>query len=382
MKKWLSFLVCITVLTLSLCSMPGSTTMPDRYFDDPDPDEPLTITILYPSAGSIRSMMGLREQGFLPAENTLIVGAYHADELTDYERSKTFVAKEGLDWFRFHRIDGELNKTVIFGENGCTPDFKKIFEASDGIIFLGGADIPPDIYGEKTDLSTGIYTPFRHYMELSFIFHLLGGEQDPDREGFLAKAPDFPLLAICLGEQTLNVGTGGTLVQDVWSEVYGKRCFEDVIAMGRESWHSNPVARLHPEEKDLMRYNLHRIRLLPEGKFCGEMGFGTGDFPYIISSHHQSVDRLGKQLRIIARSYDGKTIDAIEHTLYPNVLGTQFHPEFYTLWDKDRQFRIALEDTPKSIPEMLAENPPSYAFHKAIWAWFTEKVEAYAGRSE
>lgn len=378
MKKILVCMMLFIVLGLCLCNMP-SVAPTDRYFDAPDPNDPLTITILYPSPGSIRSVIGLRAQGFLPSENTIVVGAYHTDEMTDYEASKTMVYQDNLDWFRFHRIDGELNKNILFEENGCTPDFKRIFNGSDGIIFLGGADIPPDIYGEKTDLSTGIYTPFRHYMELSFIFHLLGGTQDPDYEGFLADEPNFPLLAICLGEQTLNVGTGGTLVQDVWSEVYRKHTFEDVIAMGRESWHSNPVARVHPEEKDLMRYNLHRIRLLAEGKFCHEMGFNANDFPYIISSHHQSVDKLGKQLRVIARSYDGKTVDAIEHTVYPNVLGTQFHPEFYTLWDTERRFRIALDDEPKSIPSILAENPPSYDFHKALWAWFTRQVEMNAG---
>ena len=152
--------------------------------------------------------------------------------------------------------------------------------------------------------------------------------------------------------------------------------------MGRESWHSNPVARLHPEDKDLMRYNLHRIRLYDNGKFCTRMGFGEQDFPYIISSHHQSVDKLGKDLRVIARSYDGKVVDAIEHAEYPNVLGTQFHPEFYTLWDENRMFRIALDDEPKSIPTILDENPPSYDFHKKLWAWYTEQITAYARRGD
>jgi hypothetical protein len=64
--------------------------------------------------------------------------------------------------------------------------------------------------------------------------------------------------------------------------------------------------------------------------------------------------------------------------VYPNVLGTQFHPEFYTLWDEERLFRIALDDEPKSIPQILAENPPSYDFHEALWAWYTDKVKSYS----
>lgn len=57
------------------------------------------------------------------------------------------------------------------------------------------------------------------------------------------------MLGICLGSQTLNVGTGGTLFKDVWSEIYGKKYLEGVIQIGRENLHKNPFARLYPEEK-------------------------------------------------------------------------------------------------------------------------------------
>ena len=149
---------------------------------------------------------------------------------------------------------------------------------------------------------------------------------------------------------------------------------EDVVELGRENWHNNPLPRLHPQE-ELLRYNLHRIMLRRDGKFVNEMGFQSTDTPYIISSHHQAADKLGKGLKLIATSMDGQIVEAIEHEKFPNVLGLQFHPEFYTLWETEKKYRIEMEDEPFSLRSILEDNPPSYAFHKKIWDWFIGKLK-------
>jgi len=353
----------------------------DRYFDTvQDSENVLTVAICYPSTGTIRSLVALRDEGFLPKEDLIVVGCYHENEVSDYASARTLVHKKGYDWFRFHEIRGSLDSSNLFGENPCSADFRLITDKSDGIIFFGGADIPPEIYGLKTNLLTGISTPARHYMELSFVFHLLGGFQDEAFIPILASKSAYPVLGICLGEQTLNVGTGGTLIQDIWSEVYGLTFVEDVIELGQENWHNNPHRRLKPRD-GLIGYNFHRIRLLPDGAFCQWMGFESGDTPFIVSSHHQAVDKTGKGFRPVATSLDGRVVEAIAHTGYPNVLGIQFHPEFSSIYDRDTKVRLLPDDAEGfNIYTFLKSNTPSFKFHKAIWDWYYSKAQAYNGR--
>ncbi|NIM91090.1 MAG: hypothetical protein GTO17_09095 [Candidatus Aminicenantes bacterium] len=350
----------------------------DRYFDKAEPTfKEVRLAILYPSIGSIKSLVELRKQSLFPQENLIVIGVYHQKERTNLEESKEFIKENNMEWFKFHQVSGELNKDILFQKNSCTEDFKNIFQKSDGIIFFGGADIPPSIYRSKTNLLTHISTPYRHFLELSFIFHLLGGFQEENFKAFLGPSPKFPILGICLGAQSLNVGTGGTLTQDIWSVKYGKKYFEDVIGLGRENWHANPLARLYPEEK-LLSFNMHPIRLIENGKFCSEIGFNKDDTPYILSAHHQMADKLGKRIRIAATSLDGKVVEAIEHEEYPNVFGVQFHPEFPNLWDHEEKFRFTPQDKEeKSLLSVLESNPPSLAFHKKIWSWFSQKLKEY-----
>jgi putative glutamine amidotransferase len=356
----------------------------DRFFDTEfKKNSELVIAIFYPSIGTIKNMEALIKNNLLKIKNFKIVGVYYSKESYDYSQSKKYVKENNLEWFVFHEIVGELNKENLFRANPCTSDFEKIFKNSDALIFFGGADIPPHLYGEKTNLLTQIRTPNRHFVELSCAFHFLGGLQNQDFRPFLDENPQFPILAFCLGTQTLNVATGGTLYQDIWSEIYKVKYVEDVFQLPGDCWHNNPYFRLIPLQK-LSRSTMHQIKLLSNGKFCVEMKMKVDDKPYVLSSHHQALEKLGKGMKVIATSLDGKVIEAIENEKYPNVLGVQFHPENLTLWD----YQIKVRFTPEqkegiSRREILEKNPPSYEFHKRIWSWFTQKViENYKKRIE
>jgi putative glutamine amidotransferase len=109
------------------------------------------------------------------------------------------------------------------------------------VIFFGGPDVPPSVYGEKTSLHTKITDPYRHYLEVTAVFQLLGGSQDEKYAPLLAERPDFAVLGICLGFQTMNIGTGGTLIQDIRQDLYGKTTFEDWIASGPSSGTPTPI---------------------------------------------------------------------------------------------------------------------------------------------
>ena len=208
-------------------------------------------------------------------------------------------------------------------------------------------------------------------MELSLVFHLLGGSQDDAFKGFLETRPDFPVLGICLGEQTLNAGTGGTLFQDIQSEIYGRSFFEDVVAAGQPNWHTNPWPKLEPRDRALIGYMLHPIKISAKSKLVTELGLKPEDQPYIMSAHHQAVDKTGKGLVPTATSLDGKVIEALEHARFANVLGVQFHPEFSMLWEKEPRFKLTPTDKDLfAVRTYLESHPPSLAFNKRIWTWF------------
>lgn len=379
-------LVCLSVMIAwPACRAPESTPaaakeseVSQRYFDTaPLRSDEIRLAICYPASYPLEALKMLRDKGLFTPPNLKVIGVFHEKERSGYTSSIRKVEREGLDWIAFHRLEGELKPETVFAPNALSEEFAAIFAKSDGIVFFGGADIPPYLYGEEASLLTAIRTPYRHYLELSLAFHLLGGYQDDSVVPLLATAPEFPVLGICLGEQTLNVGTGGTMVQDVWSELYGALTLEEVINLGREHWHSNPYARLYPE-KHLFGYNLHPIKLLPQGRFSRELGFTEADTPFILSAHHQAVENLGKGLRVAATTLDGKVVEAVDHASYPNVLGIQFHPEFPVLWNPEASDALTPSDTrPFSPYAELTNNPPSLEFHKKLWAWFAETLTVF-----
>ena len=105
-----------------------------------------------------------------------------------------------------------------------------------------------------------------------------------------------PILGICLGMQFTNVVSGGTLIQDIPSQVGTK------------------VAH---------RRKYHRVKIEPASSLAEILG---ADNAYVYSNHHQAVKNLGKGLRIIARSDDG-VIEALERVYGGFGLFVQWHPE-------------------------------------------------------
>jgi len=369
-KICLVFIAAILILQMALVAQAQ-----ERYLDTADAaHKEVRLAVCYPSVGTIEAIAALRKSEAINIKDLIVVGVYHAKELTNYEDAKNYVKANNLDWFKFHKISAEISEPVLFKNNACTPDFIAAFKKSDGIIFFGGPDIPTSIFKQKSSLLSAIEDPCRHYMELSFIFHLLGGSQDENFKGLLESKPDFPVLGICLGCQTLNVGTGGTLIQDLWSEIYGKNYVEDIIALGEEYWHKNPYYLLYPEE-NLSFYSNHTIKLDQKSMFSKAMGFHPGDHPYVSSSHHQALDKLGKGFWVSATSQDGKVAEHIEHTRFPNVVGVQYHPERYSIWEGTPKYRFTPQDKEAlDLRTFMESHPPSMQFHKKIWAWLTQRL--------
>ncbi len=341
------------------------------------------IVLTHPTLFQVRNIVEMYERDILPLPAFVLLGIYHEDEFANpeeagaYRDAFAFVRENDISWVRFRKLSGRVGIADLFRENAWTPQFREIFASASGIIFTGGMDIPPALYGRETSLLSEPTTPARHAYEISLLFHLLGGSRDPSFVPLLAARPDFPVMAICLGLQSLNVALGGTLIQDIPSEIYGCKTVEEVLGGDADRIHSGVyLERLHPHDPDLAS-PFHRIRLAPHSLFVKKLGFDGSDTPSVATSHHQAIDRLGAGLRVTATSMDNRIVEAAEHGRFANVLGIQFHPERHTLYRKGLFLRFRpgapLDFNPLAF---LKANPPSYEFHLAIWKWFTEQVLA------
>jgi putative glutamine amidotransferase len=373
MKKTLLFLL----LALVLCMAPAAVAQ-----NGPSPAVPV-IVMTHPTLFQVKNIVEMYERNVLPVPKLVLLGIYHEDECAaqdearSYQDAADYARENRLDWVRFRKITGRVAGGDLFRENAWSAQFREIFAMADAIIFTGGMDIPPALYGRATSLLTEPSTPERSAYEISFLFHLLGGRQDPAFTPLLSSRPGFPILAICLGLQSMNVAAGGSLVQDIPSEIYGLRTVEDVLAADPDQVHSGVyLEKLNPHD-DLLAYPFHRIRLADDSMFVRRMGFSGADRPRVASAHHQAVKTLGAGLRPTAFSLDGRIIEALEHDRFANVLGVQFHPERHTLYRKgcwQRQKTGApLDFNPLAF---LKANPPSYEFHLAIWKWFCGQMLA------
>jgi len=127
-----------------------------------------------------------------------------------------------------------------------------------------------------------------------------------------AFAAGKPVLAICYGTQLLNVYLGGTLVQDIPTELAGK-----VAVHGKVS---GAIKHDHDSGDPA---TLHTVRLT-RGRLAKLARHGT---VRVNSSHHQSILRPGRGLRVTALASDG-VVEAVEGVAGPQwVVGVQWHPE-------------------------------------------------------
>lgn len=162
----------------------------------------------------------------------------------------------------------------------------------DGLVLVGGGDIPPSAYGEQPH-ETVVPLPRQRY--------------DFDRK-LIARwfSSGKPLLGVCLGMQFTNVVAGGSMIQDIPSEI----------------------------GTTINHRSYHPVQIEP-GSLLAEL-LGARE-ARVLSYHHQAVDDLGENLKVIARSEDG-VVEALERTDGPFGLFVQWHPEQMA----DRQHRDAI----------------------------------------
>jgi len=164
----------------------------------------------------------------------------------------------------------------------------------DGFVLPGSpADVDPGEYGAVNHGKSAPADPPREHADRAILDHALE----------LRK----PVLAICYGCQSLNVHLGGTLIQDLRSETGTKVAHREKDAV--------------PEPPDDPR---HEVRFFGDSQLAKLAG---STHAVVNSSHHQSIKRPGRNLRITGRAQDD-IVESVEWTGGENwVIGVQWHPE-------------------------------------------------------
>jgi len=216
----------------------------------------------------------------------------------DHRRAGHFSQRE--DYVRAVEAAGGL--PVILAP-GRPDDALELAGRIQGLILSGGADVDPAHYGERAHETVTDVTPERDAFELALA-----------RE---ALRRDVPTLAICRGQQVLNVALGGTLIQDIPSSVSG--------------------AADHDPERE--RWELaHEVRILPGSALRQVLG---EDKVAVNSFHHQAVKDLGEGLVASAWSLADGVIEGIEAPGRRFAVGVQWHPESF--WNRTPGFQGLFE---------------------------------------
>ena len=324
-----------------------------------------TLLLFHPTSYNLELIENLVREEVLNLDGYHVLGVYHSKEAYNYETAIKKVSENPGGIFSLMEITGELEPGKLYGINPCTSRFNFLFNCSRGALFMGGPDIPPVMYNEAVHLLTSVTDPFRHYMEASFLFHLLGGNQDPQWLPLLEGNRDYLVNGICLGMQTLNVATGGTMIQDIPTEVYGVWTAEEILEMPPDQMHRNYQGMVHTDCTEPTSYHFHQI-IPGKGSFLRKnLKFKKHTAPLVLSSHHQAIESPGKGWIISATSMDGKIIEAIEHERFPHVFGVQFHPEKPGLFDPSIVHPVSCHDR-INFQEVIRDTD-SYTSHIAYW---------------
>ncbi|HEU0165032.1 MAG TPA: gamma-glutamyl-gamma-aminobutyrate hydrolase family protein, partial [Thermomicrobiales bacterium] len=172
-------------------------------------------------------------------------------------------------------------------------DAQSVLDLVDGLVLSGGSDLDPALYGDST-------------------IHPTTYGVDPERDSFdirvfkLAVEQDKPVLGICRGIQSINVALGGTLIQDIDSEI--------------------PENVVHRQQK-IGKNNLetsHSVTIVDE---VNPLFAAVGTRNMIVNSfHHQSVRDLAPGLVVTAVAEDG-VIEGLWHPGMSFGMAVQWHPE-------------------------------------------------------
>ncbi len=180
----------------------------------------------------------------------------------------------------------------VYIPTGLSEDMlRELYQRLDAVLLPGGGDVRPSVYGAEAHPLTANINDDRDALEITL--------------ARWAYADDLPLFGICRGHQVLNVALGGTLIQDIPSEV------------GEETPHETP--------NDMPRNTpRHSVNVVPGSRLAEIMG---GVQFEVNSLHHQAVERIAPGMVACAISPTDEVIEGLEVPDRAFFLSVQWHPE-------------------------------------------------------
>ena len=164
----------------------------------------------------------------------------------------------------------------------------------DGLIVPGGDwDVDPASYGQKIMSDTVVVNNKRTAYDMKLMQTAL--------------ARNMPVLGICYGMQIMNVLAGGSLIQDL------------------PSFRKTDINHTQPHPKNALWHDINIIK----GTKLWNIACQKNDAK-VNSTHHQAIDRLGKNIIVSANASDG-IIEAIESTTHKFAVGVEWHPEYQSI---------------------------------------------------
>lgn len=188
---------------------------------------------------------------------------------------------------------------------------KHYVDVLDGLLLQGGADMSPKSYGEAPMNPLWAGDEVRDAYEIE-LFH-----------EFVTQGK--PVFGICRGHQVINVALGGSLFQDIGTQIPGTG---------------------HHRDEEMYDKCFHELRILPD-TWLARIYPGV-QTARINTIHHQAVNRLGEGLVVEALSEPDGLVEAIRWEGHSFVMGVQWHPEFMdpndpTLFDSQPLLRAFLQ---------------------------------------
>ena len=170
-----------------------------------------------------------------------------------------------------------------------------LYGRCDALLLAGGGDVAASYFGEAPHPNAGPPEALRDVVEIGLIRR--------------AVADELPLAGICRGLQVINIALGGTIYQDLDTQL--------------------PDALDHRASSKLSQwdYLAHPIRLEPDSWLAEQLG--TTEIQ-ANTLHHQALKQIAPGLRAVGSAPDG-VIEAAEGTGAQLIVGVQCHPE--ALWN-------------------------------------------------
>lgn len=185
----------------------------------------------------------------------------------------------------------------------------------DGLLLQGGSDVSPCSYGEEPMRPEWSGDAIRDRYEIELVREF--------------EASGKPILGICRGLQLINVAFGGSLYQDIQTQL--------------------PTARDH-RNWEIYDYNLHTVRFEKGSRL--ESLYPSVSVGKVNSIHHQAIKDLGKGLVVEAVSESDGIVEAVRKKEGSSVFAVQWHPEFQ---DPMRRQDSTLLDCKPILREFLKE---------------------------